>query len=102
MDQVLHHCHGDAENVVIPDGVKLIAGQAFESCSKLKNLFIPACVIQIGNFGELGNWKDYMFMKCKENLTIHALPNSCGAKYAKTHGITLKYAKDGNISFTGE
>jgi hypothetical protein len=100
MNQTVQHCHPDAENVVIPDGVTGIGRDAFDSCRKLKNLVIPSGVTRFGFFYGL-DW-DYLFDACKKHLTIYAQPNSCAAKYAKTNGITVKYIKDGELPFDGE
>lgn len=100
VNQTVQHCHPDAENVVIPDGVTGIGRDAFDSCRKLKNLVIPSSVTRFGYF--LGGDWGYLFNACKKHLTIYAQPNSCAAKYAKTNGITVKYIKDGELAFDGE
>ena len=100
VNQTVQHCHPDAENVVIPDGVTGIGWHAFDNCRNLKNLVIPSGVTRFGYF--LGGDWGYLFNACKKHLTIYAQPNSCAAKYAKTNGITVKYIKDGELPFDGE
>ena len=100
VNQTVQHCHPDAENVVIPDGVTGIGRAAFDNCRNLKNLVIPSGVTRFGYF--LGGDWGYLFNACEKHLTIYAQPNSCAAKYAKTNGITVKYIKDGEVPFKGE
>ena len=100
VNQTVQHCHSDAENVVIPDGVTGIGRAAFDNCRKLKNLVIPSSVTQFGFFYGL-DW-DYLFNACKKHLTIYTQPNSRAAEFAKTNRITVKYIKDGELPFDGE
>ena len=64
---------------IIPDGVTSINNFAFNNCTKLTDITIPASVIKIGCAA---------FHKCN-NFTIHGYKNS----YAET------YANENNISF---
>ena len=45
---VLVKYHGNAANVVIPDSVTEIGGEAFSGCTSLTNITIPDSVTEIG------------------------------------------------------
>ena len=63
---VLVEYHGNAANVVIPDGVKEIGWGAFCGCTSLKSITIPNSVTSIG---------DGAFCGCT-SLTSITIPNS--------------------------
>lgn len=65
--------------VVVPDGCKTIASEAFAGCSQLKWVEIPASVTSIADnaFGSL------------QGFTIIAPQGSAAASFASQHGLTL-------------
>ena len=65
-ENILIAYKGTETSVKIPNGVKCIAGSAFEGCSNLTSVTIPDSVIDIGNLA---------FADCS-NLTSITLPDS--------------------------
>lgn len=63
---VLVKYHGNAANVVIPDSVTEIGGEAFSGCTSLTNITIPDSVTEIGRSA---------FNGCT-SLTKVSLPNN--------------------------
>jgi hypothetical protein len=93
VNQTVHHCHPDAVDVVIPNGVTNISRESFAECRHLKRLLIPSSVTVIGWSKWTGVTKDYVFTKSK-NLTIYTPSESFAGKYAKVNRIPVIHIKE--------
>ena len=79
-DSVFIQYRGDAENVVVPNGIITIADKAFSGIYKLKKVTLPPSVLQI-------NERSF---KLRENIIICAHKNSYAEKFAYENSVRLK------------
>lgn len=54
VNDILLRYTGDAENVVVPQGTKVIGCKAFAGCQHVKNITLPDSLIRIENYAFLG------------------------------------------------
>lgn len=101
VNQTVHHCHPDAVDVVIPNGVTNISRESFAECRRLKRLLIPSSVTVIGWSKWTGVSKDYVFTKSK-NLTIYTPAESFADQYAKVNRIPVIHIEENCTDFPGD
>ena len=85
---LVHYC-GPGGDVVIPEGVTEIGGNAFDGCTNLTNVTIPESVNEIEEINQFDDDMEY-----SENLIIRAPAGSYAEQYAAEHGIPLEPVPD--------
>ncbi len=75
----------DFSRVILPEGVEEIGEYAFCMCGNLKEITLPKSVRAIG--------KDCFLLCSDQELAIRCYKGSIAEKYAKNHGLRVKYIK---------
>ena len=73
-----------AERVYSSKGVTIIRDVAFEECSTLRDIYLPASIT------EIAPTSFYVGDAPNRNLTIHAPAGSYAEQYAKEHNIPFQ------------